>query len=33
MSHEILNYIYGSLYDDGGGVKPMHEKNIKIYLN
>ena len=30
---EILKYIYGSHYDDGGGVKPRHEKNIKIYLN
>ncbi len=30
---EILKYIYGSHYDDGGGIKPRHEKNIKIYLN
>ncbi len=30
---EILKYIYGSHYDDGGSVKPRHEANIKIYLN
>ncbi len=30
---EILKYIYGSHYDDGGGVKPRHETIIKIYLN